>query len=102
MEKTLLTISIKMIAPISDEVDCITLREGEVVYTIPVTMPDSPNRKIEVYRYDDRFEWRIIELATNNLGVYKKIVKFDSWESIYNSPSSALRDALLFCTLYSK
>ena len=102
MEKTLLTISIKMIAPISDAVDCITFREGEVVYTIPVTMPNSSNRKIEVYRYDDHFEWRIIELVTNNSGIYKKIVKFDSWESIYNSSSSALRDALLFCTLDSK
>ncbi|MDO4779344.1 MAG: hypothetical protein Q4A42_07290 [Tissierellia bacterium] len=97
MSKSLLTVTRKMLTPVSDERDPLIYREGEIVHSIPTIYGN--DRRIEVYVYKDSFEWRIIEFVKNELGVDKKIVRYDSLEALYGISEVALLDALLFCHL---
>ena len=98
MGKTLMTISIKMITPVSDLLNDIEYRKGNIIHSIEVGL----NEILEVYHYDDRFEWRKIEIIKNKLGLPEKVVRYDSKESMYNDSLIALRDSLIFIDLLKK
>lgn len=98
MGKTLMTISIKMITPVSDLLNDIEYRKGNIIHSIEVGL----NEIIEVYNYDDRFEWRKVEIIKNKLGLPKKVVRYDSKELMYNDSLIALRDSLIFIDLLKK
>ncbi|MFC1118110.1 hypothetical protein ACFGY2_11615 [Pasteurella multocida] len=97
MSKSLLTVTRKILAPVSNERNSLIYREGEVVHSTPTIYGN--NKRVEVYAYKDSFEWRIIEFVKNEVGVDKKIVRYDSLEALYGISEVALLDALLFCHL---
>lgn len=99
MNQTLLTVTRKILAPTSNETRYLPY-QGLVVFSMNTI--HSHNSKIEVYQtLENAFEWRIVDLKTDDLGVERKVVIYDSVEALYNNYTVALLDALLFCKLES-
>lgn len=99
MSRTLLTVTRKILAPTSNETRYLPY-QGLVVFSMSTI--HSHNSKIEVYqpiKNENFFEWRIVDLKTDDLGVERKVVIYDSVEALYNNYKAALLDALLFCQL---
>ncbi|MFC1098367.1 hypothetical protein ACFGZK_10935 [Pasteurella multocida] len=96
--RTLLTVTRKILAPTSNETRYLPY-QGQVVFSISTV---HGHNKIEVYQpheNENTFEWRIVDLKTDDLGVERKVVIYDSVEALYNNYKAALLDALLFCQL---
>lgn len=97
MNRTLLTVTRKILAPTSNETRYLPY-QGLVVFSMNTI--HSHSSKIEVYQIlENAFEWRIVDLETDDLGVERKVVVYDSVEALYSNYEVALLDALLFCKL---
>ncbi|MGX2957644.1 hypothetical protein ACWIYZ_11290 [Ursidibacter arcticus] len=97
MSRTRLTVSIDMIAPISNDEYPLLSNKGEVVFSMNTIF--SNNSYIEVYEKNEVFEWRIVDIVKNEVGVNKRVVIYDTVQTMYLNYSIALLEALLFCRL---
>ncbi|MDG2957143.1 hypothetical protein P7L95_10355 [Bisgaard Taxon 10/6] len=94
MKKDVQIVTLTFPKPKKDEDQTLLYREGEIFFTVPTIYEE---KQIEVYQHLEFFEWRIIELVDNSLGIDKKIVRFDSFNQHYLSDRIALLNALAFC-----
>ena len=104
MSRELLTISIAMLKPRNDIEYSLSYGSEPVIYAMPTIWAAMTLEVYETqYRQSDvgltSYEWRLIEVEKTPTGTDKKVVKFDSYEGYYSKAASALRDALLFCSI---
>lgn len=104
MNKELLTVSIKMLKPRNDVEHSLSYGKEPVIYTMPTIWTAMT---LEVYEAQYKqaavgstaYEWRLVEIEKTPTGTARKVVKFDSCEGCYSNAETALRDALLFCSI---